>query len=295
MRIYDPRLGRFLSVDPLTLSYPFYTPYQFAGNKPIWAVDLDGAEELLSNEAKPDGTVLRVYGWPDGLRRELDYPNGAMATHIDGDSYWRYSRMNEYGRSQLYRSKGQGWELYKDEEALYRTSLTSADRFRNIMTALVVAPVVIGAGIEGGIIVGTQAALGKGLLGGGSDLAVQLAANKGDINQVNWTSVAANVALPNAVLSAGVGSAFEVKQEDIVKGKVGANTILEDKTLSKVITETAVGAVGNTIGGHTSDYMSIGRPVQDAIGTFIGNSVGNVTSTVVGGALPKKEEKQEPK
>jgi hypothetical protein len=25
--------------------YPWYTPYQFAGNKPIWAVDLDGLEE----------------------------------------------------------------------------------------------------------------------------------------------------------------------------------------------------------------------------------------------------------
>jgi len=44
-RIYDPRLGRFLSVDPLTKSYPWYTPYQFAGNKPIWAFDLDGLEE----------------------------------------------------------------------------------------------------------------------------------------------------------------------------------------------------------------------------------------------------------
>jgi RHS repeat-associated protein len=45
MRIYDPRLGRFLSVDPLTQSYPWYTPYQFAGNKPIRYIDLDGAEE----------------------------------------------------------------------------------------------------------------------------------------------------------------------------------------------------------------------------------------------------------
>ena len=30
-RIYDPRLGKFLSVDPLTKKYPWYTPYQFAG------------------------------------------------------------------------------------------------------------------------------------------------------------------------------------------------------------------------------------------------------------------------
>ena len=30
-RIYNPRIGRFLSVDPLTQTYPYYTPYQFAG------------------------------------------------------------------------------------------------------------------------------------------------------------------------------------------------------------------------------------------------------------------------
>src|SRR5579875_520701 len=48
MRIYDPRLGRFLSVDPLANTYPWYTPYSFAGNKPIWAIDLDGAEEVTT-------------------------------------------------------------------------------------------------------------------------------------------------------------------------------------------------------------------------------------------------------
>ncbi len=44
-RIYNPAVGRFLSVDPLAGNYPWYTPYQFAGNKPIFAVDLDGLEE----------------------------------------------------------------------------------------------------------------------------------------------------------------------------------------------------------------------------------------------------------
>ena len=43
-RIYDPRIGRFLSVDPLDKNYPFYTPYQFAGNTPIMAIDIDGRE-----------------------------------------------------------------------------------------------------------------------------------------------------------------------------------------------------------------------------------------------------------
>ena len=45
-RIYNPALGKFLSVDPLTASYPWYTPYQFAGNKPINSIDLDGLEEF---------------------------------------------------------------------------------------------------------------------------------------------------------------------------------------------------------------------------------------------------------
>ena len=43
-RIYNPALGRFLSVDPLTSGYPMLTPYQFASNTPIWAIDLDGLE-----------------------------------------------------------------------------------------------------------------------------------------------------------------------------------------------------------------------------------------------------------
>lgn len=42
MRIYDPRLGRFMSVDPITDKYPELTPY--ASNKPIRAIDLDGLE-----------------------------------------------------------------------------------------------------------------------------------------------------------------------------------------------------------------------------------------------------------
>jgi len=57
MRCYDDRLGRFLSVDPLSRKYPFYSPYQFAGNKPIWATDLDGLEENFQPNPNPNNTV----------------------------------------------------------------------------------------------------------------------------------------------------------------------------------------------------------------------------------------------
>jgi hypothetical protein len=47
MRIYDCRIARFLSLDPYTSKFPWYTPYQFSGNIPIWTVDLDGLEEFI--------------------------------------------------------------------------------------------------------------------------------------------------------------------------------------------------------------------------------------------------------
>ena len=64
-RIYNPRLGRFLSTDPLTNSYPWYTPYQFAGNMPIVAIDLDGLEEYVvtnyyDKKDKLNETVISV-------------------------------------------------------------------------------------------------------------------------------------------------------------------------------------------------------------------------------------------
>ncbi|WMJ74878.1 RHS repeat-associated core domain-containing protein [Cytophagaceae bacterium ABcell3] len=41
-RIYDPRIGRWLSIDPIAGEYPFVSPYVFALNTPIQAKDPDG-------------------------------------------------------------------------------------------------------------------------------------------------------------------------------------------------------------------------------------------------------------
>jgi len=46
MRIYDLKLGRFLTVDPLTKDFAMLTPYQFASNTPISSIDLDGLEAV---------------------------------------------------------------------------------------------------------------------------------------------------------------------------------------------------------------------------------------------------------
>jgi RHS repeat-associated protein len=46
-RMHDPRIGRFLSIDPLADQFSYYAPYQFCSNSPILAVELEGLESSV--------------------------------------------------------------------------------------------------------------------------------------------------------------------------------------------------------------------------------------------------------
>src|SRR5205085_761147 len=59
-RVYDPRVGRFLSVDPLDRKFPWYTPYQFTGNNPIQNIDLDGLEPAPSKSGGQEGEMQQT-------------------------------------------------------------------------------------------------------------------------------------------------------------------------------------------------------------------------------------------
>lgn len=80
-RIYNPTIAKFLSVDPLTASYPWYTPYQFAGNMPIWAIDLDGIEAQTTNGEDP--CESQSYSTPNGGL--LQAPGISNAEFFDDD------------------------------------------------------------------------------------------------------------------------------------------------------------------------------------------------------------------
>ncbi len=67
MRIYDVRLGRFFSVDPLASEYPWNSTYAFAENDPINYIDLDGLEkpplkstENIGMRVRPLIEILKV-------------------------------------------------------------------------------------------------------------------------------------------------------------------------------------------------------------------------------------------
>ncbi len=104
MRIYDTRLGRFMSVDPKAKLYPMLAPYQFASNTPIQAIDLDGMEAFIVHgttqtqtgvhitaEAKKE--LMRITGNTkinDGFRWNAPLSNNAITRNISANQLVRY-------------------------------------------------------------------------------------------------------------------------------------------------------------------------------------------------------------
>ncbi len=116
MRIYDPRLGKFFSADPLVGEFPELTPYQFASNRPIDGIDLDGLEyskaqlqQILSNAkaklgvyATESSIALRgfananVNALSGGITDNIPFINTANLDDYDNDydkSIYLYGRI----------------------------------------------------------------------------------------------------------------------------------------------------------------------------------------------------------
>lgn len=82
-RIYNPRLGRFLSIDPQVKNYPYSTPYSFAGNNPIAYIDAQGENPLffvalffigtLADAALQYGINYAIYEDPTIAFKEIDW------------------------------------------------------------------------------------------------------------------------------------------------------------------------------------------------------------------------------
>ncbi|MEZ4827684.1 MAG: hypothetical protein R3C61_15590 [Bacteroidia bacterium] len=110
--VEDARLGRFLSVDPLSAEYPWNSPYQFAGNKPINSVDLDGLEEkeaydeneadMLRRQGKLDGrSITRLVG---ANPRDLNLNNPYDQSYLK--SSWNQAEVNQALTKQLFEYVG---------------------------------------------------------------------------------------------------------------------------------------------------------------------------------------------
>ncbi|HNP24982.1 MAG TPA: RHS repeat-associated core domain-containing protein, partial [Panacibacter sp.] len=89
MRIYDLRAGRFLSVDPLVKEYPELTPYQFASNTPMQAIDRDGLEKVYYMQRSESHNAVELVGNLPG-----NIIAGAWNTLAGG-----WNKLVDYGRA----------------------------------------------------------------------------------------------------------------------------------------------------------------------------------------------------
>ena len=87
MRVYDPRVGRFLSVDPLANSFASFSPYQFAANNPIYYVDKKGQYQYPAEfeaQYRKDYPILTNFLENGGIQDYLKNDNIRQALNIIG-------------------------------------------------------------------------------------------------------------------------------------------------------------------------------------------------------------------
>ena len=75
MRIYNPALGKFLSIDPLSKKYPYLTPYAFAENDVIRCIDLDGEEKYVVTQYRDEQgkiTKIRIHSATNSEGQAMD-------------------------------------------------------------------------------------------------------------------------------------------------------------------------------------------------------------------------------
>ena len=137
-RIYNPAIGKFLSVDPLTRSYPWNSTYSFAENDVVRNFDLDGLEKIiyLIDKIGPKtyvtkmellkagplgngvaarynnhGTIHSFYGNEVGSAK--DFAKGYEGTGIPGHPFERYN--DQYG----YATIGYGHLMNENDKKIY--------------------------------------------------------------------------------------------------------------------------------------------------------------------------------
>jgi RHS repeat-associated protein len=96
-RIYNEHLSRFLSTDPLSANYPMLTPYQFASNTPLQAIDLDGLEAYF------------IHGTASGPERWLTTDIKSGQLNDGAQALYRISNNTSYDASFNWGDGPMGW------------------------------------------------------------------------------------------------------------------------------------------------------------------------------------------
>ena len=229
-RIYNPAIGKFLSVDPLTQKYPYYSPYHFAGNKPIKCIDLDGTEPedrvenwqgrqmIINGTRKVDDEVeLDSYFGSMSYRAVYDKVSNQYWFVMNRDgSYYYWKHKDGADRHSLIQSNMPGndngsWATFETANEIdAKAGEASADFLEKFFVGIFVAPF----GIEATAAAGTDYLLTKTVEAGSDALGQYVATGK-----VDWFDVGTDL-LPVKTKLAKVGLRLFQSSVDITSDGV---------------------------------------------------------------------------
>ena len=125
-RYYAAWIARFVSVDPLQHKYPHYTPYQYAGNKPITFIDLDGLEEKKIEEIKSNFYIQK-----NDSQAQIDITNLAKEPNSnyikfteEGKVYLDFGNLKSSEINKIIK-KDEGLQLIKPDQFIKSTTFFS--------------------------------------------------------------------------------------------------------------------------------------------------------------------------
>jgi hypothetical protein len=315
--MYDSRLCRFLSVDPLAPKYPELTTYQFASNTPIMAIDLDGLEsevKTVASSGTGSGQTYRETGSAEYFNAPL---NGSSRISIvsqeTGNEIWHQDEAVITAKRDapptLYQSptlagslanfaitfkEGVGfalgiysyhrWEIFNQQEhdAFYK----SAKNIAATELAVCKYSAVYGVGCLTG---GTSAAVLKSpalqsaIYNGVFEFGYQMVTNKFDVKQVNFVNVLSSsltltkIPILNGFIQAGIGEGFKATYDGGYDGIGGTRPVLT------VFKDIMVGGLGNSIGDKLGEKTAQLKPIFGKTGflEFTQTVSGNIISDLI--------------
>jgi RHS repeat-associated protein len=93
-RMHDPRVGRFLSLDPISAQYPHNSPFAFSENRVIDGIELEGAEYLYTGEEKAEFyngvIVIKLSNFTETFKKAWlnKFPNTGLVHYSSDVGYY---------------------------------------------------------------------------------------------------------------------------------------------------------------------------------------------------------------
>jgi len=234
-RIYDCRIARFFSIDPLSAEYPWQSPYAYFRNSPIKTVDIKGEGEgdpplKWPNYGGP-GDPLGSWSNNKGYTISSDKGGRIVETFYDETTELFWSVMHYPNDEQFYYLAQIGspkilriWNenIYDNhgnrevywQEFIPRTAAECGDAVADGLTKLIFGigtlPFTMMVAPELGV---TSFAV-RSLINFGLDATIQMYSNGFDYNHINITQLVASALLHNSSLVAIggrniIGNAFQ--------------------------------------------------------------------------------------